>query len=83
MAYIDVEKVLLGYQDQNLSRPDLVLLATKISRIKKVSGAEALRMIGNKEVDLDEVHEAIIQDYQKVKLPDETDDNVTDPTSKL
>lgn len=83
MAYIDVEKVLLGYQDQNLSRPDLILLATKISRIKKVSGAEALRMIGNKEVDLDEVHEAIIQDYQKVKLPDETDDNVTDPTSKL
>ena len=83
MAYIDIEKVLLGYQDQNLSRPDLVLLATKISRIKKVSGAEALRMIGNKEVDLDEVHEAIIQDYQKVKLPDETDDNVTDPTSKL
>jgi hypothetical protein len=75
MAYIDVDKVLLGYQDQNLSRPDLILLAAKISRIKKVSGTEALRMIGNKEVDLDEVHEAIIQDYQTVKLKDETDDD--------
>tara|TARA_R110000782_G_scaffold195401_2_gene284885 strand:- start:373 stop:621 length:249 start_codon:yes stop_codon:yes gene_type:complete len=74
MAYIDVDKVLLGYQDQNLSRPELILLAAKISRIKKVSGTEALRMIGNKEVDLDEVHEAIIQDYQEIKLPDESDE---------
>ena len=62
MAYIDVDKVLLGYQDQNLSRPDLILLAAKISRTKKVSGTEALRMIGNKEVDLDEVHDSGLSD---------------------
>ena len=74
MTYIDVDKVLLGYQEQNLSRPELILLASKISRTKKVSGTEALRMIDNKEVDLDEVHEAIIQDYQEIKLPDESDE---------
>lgn len=83
MAYIDIDEILISYQEQNLSKPELILLATKISRTKKISGPAALRMIGNKQVDLDEVHEAIIQDYQKVKLPDETDDNVTDPTSKL
>lgn len=63
------------------SRVELVLLASKLSRTRKISAVKALMLLETGEVDVEELRETILVDLQKVKLEPESlkDDTTAQP----
>jgi hypothetical protein len=54
------------------SRVELVLLASKLSRTRKISAVKALMLLETGEVDIEELRETILFDLQQVKPEPET-----------
>ena len=63
------------------SRVELVLLASKLSRTRKISAVKALMLLETGEVDIEELRETILVDLQKVKPEPESikDDTTAQP----
>ncbi len=63
------------------SRVELVLLASKLSRTRKISAVKALMLLETGEVDIEELRETILFDLQKVKPEPESikDDTTAQP----
>ena len=63
------------------SRVELVLLASKLSRTRKISAVKALMLLETGEVDVEELRETILVDLQKVKPEPESikDDTTAQP----
>ena len=63
------------------SRVELVLLASKLSRTRKISAVKALMLLETGEVDIEELRETILFDLQKVKPEPESikDDTTAEP----
>jgi hypothetical protein len=60
------------------SRVELVLLASKLSRTRKISAVKALMLLETGEVDIEELRETILFDLQKVKPePESIEDDTT------
>lgn len=74
MTYVDIHKICTSYDD-NLSRSELVLFAAYLSRYKKITHVEALRLIENHEYPLDELRERVIDNLQKVRSPEQEDED--------
>jgi|TARA_R110000822_G_scaffold288147_1_gene409375 hypothetical protein len=63
------------------SRVELVLLASKLSRTRKISAVKALMLLETGEVDIEELRETILFDLQQVKPEPESikDDTTAQP----
>ena len=63
------------------SRVELVLLASKLLRTRKISAVKALMLLETGEVDIEELRETILFDLQKVKPEPESikDDTTAQP----
>jgi hypothetical protein len=66
MAYIDMNKIISNNELKKMSRPELVILAAKLCRLKKIKPGNSLRLFENDSIDIDELREILIED---LKLP--------------
>tara|TARA_B100000029_G_scaffold290024_1_gene283693 strand:+ start:34 stop:273 length:240 start_codon:yes stop_codon:yes gene_type:complete len=74
MTFVDIHKIVTSYNDK-LSRSELVLFAAYLSRDKKITHVEALRLIENHEYPLDELRERVVESLQTVKPPEPDDED--------